>query len=535
MRITNNMMLNTTTANINGNKINVNALNNQMATQKKIQRPSEDPVIAIRALRLRSSLSQVNQYYEKNIPDAQAWLEVTETALYNMNKILTDVRTQCVNGTNSYMTADDRSTILNNLTALKTQLYSEGNSDNAGRTVFTGYKTSSQLTFMEDENDTAYEITQTFDYNDIEEYKYYSGSVEVPKTLDEVLATDNICEIGSGSFDRIRLAYDKVDKISSLSYSYGTDTITFDETGATTNADGSVTYTGENETGATVIGPSGEPITMTVYESQEAWEAACADGIKTVGENEMIFIKDAGDLIIGSELSTQMKSNRATFEIDYTKTGFSKGELRPEYYYNCKDVSSHLSEPIEYIKYDENGKKIYEDINYTVAVNQTLTVNLQADEVFDMSIYQDVVELTDAVQAAIDAHDKVDKLTEMKNQAQYVDYQDEIQEWIDAAQKEADYADSRLTELFSAGIGNFDDYMAKLNVAYTEIGSRGDQLEMTESRMSSQQLTLEELKSSNEDEDLSDIIINYTAAYNAYQASLMAASKIEKQTLLDYI
>ena len=41
-----------------------------MTSQKKISRPSDDPVIAIRALRLRSSLSQINQYYEKNIPDA---------------------------------------------------------------------------------------------------------------------------------------------------------------------------------------------------------------------------------------------------------------------------------------------------------------------------------------------------------------------------------------------------------------------------------------------------------------------------------
>lgn len=535
MRITNNMMLNNTTANINGNKINVNTLNNQMSSQKKIQRPSEDPVIAIRALRLRSSLSQVNQYYEKNIPDAQAWLEVTETALYNMNKILTDVRTQCVNGTNSYMTADDRSTILKSLTALKTQLYSEGNSDYAGRTVFTGYKTGSQLTFMEDENNTAYEITQNFTYNDIEEYKYYSGSVEVPKTLAEVTATDNISEIASDSYDRIRLAYDKVDSVTSMSYSYGENTITFNQAGATTNADGSVTYTAEDETGTQVKGPDGTPITMTVYASQADWEAANADGIKTVGENEMVFVKDAGDLIIGSELSTEMKANRASFEIDYKKTGFAKGELRPEYYYNCTDVSSTLAEPIVYTKYDENGNKLYEDINYTVAVNQTLTVNLQADEVFDMSIYQDVVELTDAVQSAINAHDKVDKLKQMKNEAQYVDYQDEIQEWIDAAQKEADYADARMTELYSAGIGKFDDYMKKLNVAYTEVGSRGDQLEMTEARMSNQQLTLEELKSSNEDEELSDIIINYTAAYNAYQASLLASSKVEKQTLLNYI
>ena len=69
-----------------------------MSSQKKIQRPSEDPVIAIRALRLRTSLGQIDQYYKKNIPDAQAWMEATETAIKNMNKILTDVKTQCVYG-----------------------------------------------------------------------------------------------------------------------------------------------------------------------------------------------------------------------------------------------------------------------------------------------------------------------------------------------------------------------------------------------------------------------------------------------------
>lgn len=81
MRITNNMMMNNTTKNINGNKVNVNALNLQMSSQKKIQRPSENPVIAIRSLRLRSTLSQIKQYSEKNITDAKAWMEATETAL----------------------------------------------------------------------------------------------------------------------------------------------------------------------------------------------------------------------------------------------------------------------------------------------------------------------------------------------------------------------------------------------------------------------------------------------------------------------
>ena len=79
LRVTNNMIMKSANTNINGTKVHVDKTNNQMTTQQKISRPSEDPVTAIRSLRLATTLSQVDQYYEKNIPDAESWLEVTET------------------------------------------------------------------------------------------------------------------------------------------------------------------------------------------------------------------------------------------------------------------------------------------------------------------------------------------------------------------------------------------------------------------------------------------------------------------------
>ena len=94
MRVTNNMILRNSSYNINGTKGSVNSSMNQMTTQKKINKPSEDPVVAIRSLRLSTSLSRVDQYYKKNIPDAESWLDVTETALNNMKSLMTDVRTQ---------------------------------------------------------------------------------------------------------------------------------------------------------------------------------------------------------------------------------------------------------------------------------------------------------------------------------------------------------------------------------------------------------------------------------------------------------
>ena len=81
MRITNQMMINSSMANIQVNKKQVNTLDTQLSTQKKINKPSDNPIIAIRALRLRASLNEVTQYLKKNIPDAQQWLETTQGAL----------------------------------------------------------------------------------------------------------------------------------------------------------------------------------------------------------------------------------------------------------------------------------------------------------------------------------------------------------------------------------------------------------------------------------------------------------------------
>ena len=77
MRITNQMMINSSISNIQVNKNQINTLSTELSTQKKISKPSDDPIIAIRALRLRSSLDEVTQYLGKNIPDASSWLSVT--------------------------------------------------------------------------------------------------------------------------------------------------------------------------------------------------------------------------------------------------------------------------------------------------------------------------------------------------------------------------------------------------------------------------------------------------------------------------
>lgn len=209
MRVTNSMISRNSMTNINNNKINVDILNTQMTTQKKISRPSEDPVIAIRALRLRSNLSELNQYYERNIPDAKSWMEVTEGALENQQKILDDIYKECVTGSTDTYTPENRASILKNLESLRQQVYNEGNADCAGRHVFTGYKTNKQLTFAEDESKTKYEITEKISFEDIEEKRYYSNTVVVPNNPAEVITGVDINDMPQEHIaKRIRLSYE---------------------------------------------------------------------------------------------------------------------------------------------------------------------------------------------------------------------------------------------------------------------------------------------------------------------------------------
>ena len=153
MRITTKMMQNTSLNNLNTNKALQEKLTTQLSTMKKITRPSDDPVIAIRSLKLNSTLNKIDQYYEKNSEDAESWLQLTESAISTTTDILTSMRKYVVQAAQGSLTADDRKAIVENLSNFEKEIYSTGNADSAGRSIFTGYRTDLPLTFKEDKEE----------------------------------------------------------------------------------------------------------------------------------------------------------------------------------------------------------------------------------------------------------------------------------------------------------------------------------------------------------------------------------------------
>lgn len=503
MRITNNMIMGNTKTNINATKLLVDKYNTQMTTQKKISKASEDPVIAIRSMRMATTLSHLGQYVDNNIPDAQSWLDVTETALKNMKSIITDIRTQCVYGSTDTLKAEDRHTILNQLSALSQQVYSEGNADYAGRTIFTGYYTSSSLTFMKDDKEITYEITQDFKYEDFQESRYYTSGVEVPSIVTD---TTPLCttDVKEENFQRIRLAY------------------------------GGVTNDSANGIQASMVIKDSDGNEITGYnirylDNASEFDTAAMQNLKD-NPNDIYFLADTGEFVFGETIAKTVQENRYSMSVTYTKTGFEAEDARPEFYYDCKDITDSAN-PVEYTFDDKQY------IKYTVATKTDVTVNTLACDVMDTSIKRDVDEMINIVQNAIGAHDKVEKIEKMMKEAQYADDDSQkiLQSYLDAAKQEADYADDNLQKTYSQYISNCDKYLDNVNLAITNVGSTKSRISLIQTRVENQQTTIEELKSNNEDRDISEIIIDYYAMYNAYQSSLMAASKIEEQTLLNYL
>lgn len=163
MRITNNMMRNNAMLHIQKNKAAYNKYFEQYASEKKIQNPSDNPTIAVRALRFRTTMIEIEQYLS-NCDDAENWMDATEEPIDKVNKILDGMLEYVTHAANDPNNADDRETIAKQLRQNADAIYQEhANRDYAGRYVFTGYRTDVPLLFDADQSDTTYTITENLE------------------------------------------------------------------------------------------------------------------------------------------------------------------------------------------------------------------------------------------------------------------------------------------------------------------------------------------------------------------------------------
>ncbi|OHW61966.1 flagellar hook-associated protein 3 [Andreesenia angusta] len=144
MRITNGMMSKNLLNNLQLNMKRMSRLNEQAASGKLFDRPSDAPVAMAKSLKLYTDVSRVNQY-ERNLRDAQSWLHSTEDALHEVGEILHRARELAVDMANGTKTESDTQKAAEEIKQLKDQLIKLANTTHAGRSIFTGFQTDKKL------------------------------------------------------------------------------------------------------------------------------------------------------------------------------------------------------------------------------------------------------------------------------------------------------------------------------------------------------------------------------------------------------
>lgn len=520
MRITNKIMQNNSLNNINTNKLLQDKLNTQMSTQKKVNRPSDDPVVAIRALRLRSNVTEITQYYSKNIPDAESWLNVTEDAIKNSATVITEMMKQCTKGANGDLTSADREIILGQLQALRDEVYATGDADYAGRYVFTGYRTDVSLKFPEAQN-AKYEITQQLSKESI-------SNTTIVKTSDKVDGkVVDLKDINSNNYEQIAIGETKVEGISVNRIRLAYDTLDAGKQPV-------ISWTNPDGTQGTITAE-----TVNSYELPSPYEQASG----TRGADKVIFVPQTGELLIGDNVYQKLMNtkddpltgtvNEGEIRVTYEKSEWLANDLRPEHYFACVKTSAEGVKTAynqNYLDYTYEGQII----EYDVGFNQTIRVNTTADECFDPQIGREVDDMVAALSDVQNMEKVVGELEKIVATAEEAE-KEVAQKRLDSANKALTLMKDKCQKLFEQGITSMQGYLDDVNLAITNCGTRSSKLELIDNRMQTQKTTFETLKSENEDVDITEVAIQLTSSQVTYEAALMATGKTVQNTLLNFL
>ncbi len=335
MRMTNKIMRNNSLYNINQNKLLEDKLNNQMTNQSKITRPSDDPVVAIRALRLRTNVTTVSQYYDKNSPDADSWLSLTGDALNTVGKVLTDLYKQAMDSSKKSYTYADLDIVLTQMKSLTKEFYASGNVDYAGRYIFSGYRTDTPITFTAEniqefnkdpDNLKTYVINESFGYHDISSISYTNWENATDKDKKDLDERD----VSNTTLYRFRLSYNKLDM----------------------NV-GNKEEIGESDLQLYFTGATAPEKVVAFKEAEEAYKAVAN------GDCEVAYIPSTGEIVFGENYYSDPKMITETMNlrVKYSKSDWSEGDINPVHYFHTVECDQKsLKDAMQLEEADNNLK-----------------------------------------------------------------------------------------------------------------------------------------------------------------------------------
>jgi flagellar hook-associated protein 3 FlgL len=155
----------------------------RVSSGKQIEKPSDDPLGAERAVRLRSEIAATDAYGTA-VDESKSWLDATDSALSSINDIVQTARELTVQAANGATTPAARQSIKVQLDALTEQLKTTLNGAYDGRYIFSGTATDTPPYDLTSATPDAYQG----DANPVVRQIGPGVSVQVNVTADDVLS-----------------------------------------------------------------------------------------------------------------------------------------------------------------------------------------------------------------------------------------------------------------------------------------------------------------------------------------------------------
>lgn len=526
MRITNNMLVKDMLWNANNNLVQMAQRQTELSSGKKIHRPSDDPVGITQVLKYKTDIREAQQY-KKNIDDSLGWLEVSESSLHNLKDVLQRVRELTIQGANGINTTSDRQKIGLEVEQLLQEVFTIGNSTNAGRYVFSGLQTNEKLF----NSDGTYNIEMT------------SDRLLSKRTVEYEVSVGTTLDVGTHPVD-IFGAIPNENFFSSMITNSSVTTEKATKSTSTATVDPTLDFTGDtiafNIAGTNYIVDTSSLDSSAINPMNKT---RLIDAIKSASDGGTGTLSDSADVYFNAKDQLIVQSNvfGAGTAITPTITSTNLSEVSNM---NGLDGSA---ETLSMGTFTDADVVVATGIHQLVFRVDDKRVVIDID--FDNLLTDDKAGLQDAVQNALNANFGVGFITADANLNFTIDgpndgltHQFSV-DYISSSESEmvVDFKDL-ITALNSgdgagiqSSIGKMDLHLDRVVSAMGEMGGKTNRIEFIKSRVEENEITFTGLLSKVQDVDMAEAIMYFKNLENIYRASLSVGSKVIQPSLVDFI
>ena len=548
MRISNSMMSNTILLNINRNMRRIDALYRQQSSGKRINLPSENPILAGRTLRFRTSVAETVQF-RSNVRQGLSWMESTQNGFLDMIRMFETVSARVNTGSSDPSgTWQDRQKMVAEIQGILEQLSHTMNITYAGRYVFAGLRTNEPPMFTQP-NDRTFRIIQNFRAADMErttslqstfEIQYMTAApmgVPAASIINRSISDPNAFNPPPNAIHRIAETGEYIIPPGWPALVPPPDTRLMSTAEPIINDIDVIRlpYRGSGTNVQSIIIPgfnAGAPVTVNV----RPVSSPVAYG--PLPPNEINFIPETGELIFGENVARAIRNLPAnqSMEIVYWQQGFNRLEPNPIVYFNSTEFFPIQPGQPGYPGWIE-GRTFTTDnqaLEFEFGINTRIQVNSNANQVFTATMFAKLHAFCDFVMGL-----RLSDPAQLRNKFESITpplSSNEIDRMVsEQLNREEMLIESAVRDRFSNMISIVQGFSSSVSFQETSLGVRINRLEMIDERLAQDFNTYRELLSDSEDVDFIEVLIELASAEAILAAAYRTGAGIMQLSLVNFI